>query len=278
MPTSTPAPRTMLRSHEPSGSSSISDAFYALEDPGGSGVEEPASSPGTVTLTARQFTQLLSLIQLSPNSSLVPELAVPPSPISPRRPVQKMRSTSSPLLHTSVTAPSFPTFNAGPIPRAGECVLGKSLLESFPHVQAEVLLNIARHTFEPRDLCKLDMHFSDRVPRTCPSNPSPTSYEFITHFYPSFSSLFVPLSTYFRILLAHAASSGNIDATYNLASASDEYLAHLVCLHEEYHWSVVLQYHMRFHAARMQEMCRGEYTGWAHADLPLLMQILDENE
>ncbi|KZT00217.1 uncharacterized protein LAESUDRAFT_613137, partial [Laetiporus sulphureus 93-53] len=171
-----------------------------------------------------------------------------------------------------------------------------SLPELFPTVEPGVLLDIARHAFDPYDLYKLDANYRAHVLEHASLTPLPASplpfssfpsafaqhalgpREFIMRFYPSLSSLFAPLSTYFRILLAFTASSGSVDATHTLASATKEYLARLVSFSEEYHWSVVLPYHMAFHEKRLDEMRKGEFDGWAEVDLTLLVKFLEDEE
>ncbi|KAH9921891.1 uncharacterized protein B0H18DRAFT_841553, partial [Fomitopsis serialis] len=166
----------------------------------------------------------------------------------------------------------------------------------FPHVEPDILLAITRHAFDPLELYKLDEHYrgsSGTPPPADPSAPAKvTTRDFITRYYPSFSSLVSPLSTYFRILLAlasaapaptpsspsappspHSPSStpGPADVLA-IASASTQYLARLVMLSEEHHWAVILPYHMAFHRARTEEMRRGDYGGWATVDVELLVR------
>ena len=232
-------------------------------------------APGTVTLSADQYAYLISLIHVQPTSAS-PSLARAHSSPAPTR---------APPAHISSQA--------------------RSLMEQFPHVEPELLYAIARHTLDPLELYKLDEHYRpagstpplvELTDPLCASTKGATR-EFITRYYPSFSALVGPLSTYFRILLALASSapsapssptsahppsssastSGRTDVLA-IASASTQYLARLVSLSEEHHWSIILPYHMTFHRARMEEMQRGDYSGWEKVDIELLVQLIEERE
>ncbi|EPT01620.1 hypothetical protein FOMPIDRAFT_1161116 [Fomitopsis schrenkii] len=153
----------------------------------------------------------------------------------------------------------------------------RSLMDQFPRIEPELLYAIAWHTFDPLELYKLDEHYrpasgtpppAELCDSLCASTRVATR-EFITRYYPSFSALVGPLSTYFRILLALASTT---------PSAPTQYLAQLVALSEEHHWSIILPYHMTFHRARMEEMARGDYSGWEKIDVELLVQLIEERE
>ncbi|KAI0829774.1 hypothetical protein BC628DRAFT_1416803 [Trametes gibbosa] len=60
----------------------------------------------------------------------------------------------------AVSAASFPQFVPPPDAVA---ITGTSLLDQFPSVKQSVLLEIARHEFEPSDLYKLDSKFRDKA-------------------------------------------------------------------------------------------------------------------
>lgn len=231
-------------------------------------------APGTVTLSADQYAYLISLIHVQPAPS--PSLA---------------RSHSSPAPARTLPAHLSPQ--------------ARSLMEQFPHVEPELLYAIARHTLDPLELYKLDEHYrptghtpplAELSDPLCASTKVATR-EFITRYYPSFSALVGPLSTYFRILLALASSAPSAPSSPTsphppsssaptpgradvlaIASASTQYLARLVALSEEHHWSIILPYHMTFHRARMEEMKRGDYSGWEKVDIELLVQLIEERE
>ncbi|KAH9842033.1 uncharacterized protein C8Q71DRAFT_854398 [Rhodofomes roseus] len=79
----------------------------------------------------------------------------------------------------------------------------------------DILLAIARHTLDPIELYKLDEQYRSSANTSPPADLSDplsastaeTTREFITRYYPSFSALISPLSTYFRILLALASAA-----------------------------------------------------------------------
>lgn len=224
--------------------------------------------PGTVTLSADQYAHLISLIHVQPH----------PAPASPSR----ARASPSPSLPAHIS------------PQA------RALMAQFPHVEPELLYAIARHTFDPLELYALDEHYRPASGTPPPAELSDAlgastklaTREFITRYYPSFSALVGPLSTYFRILLALASAAPSAPSSPTsahppppgradvlaIASASTQYLAHLVALSEEHHWSIILPYHMTFHRARMEEMKRGDYSGWEKIDVELLVQLIEERE
>lgn len=227
-------------------------------------------APGTVTLSADQYAYLISLIHVQPT----------PTPA---------RAPSSPAMPTHIS------------PQA------RSLMDQFPRIEPELLYAIAWHTFDPLELYKLDEHYrpasgtpppAELCDSLCASTRVATR-EFITRYYPSFSALVGPLSTYFRILLALASTTPSAPSSPTsthppsapapaptpgradmlaIASASTQYLAQLVALSEEHHWSIILPYHMTFHRARMEEMARGDYSGWEKIDVELLVQLIEERE
>ncbi|KAI0772321.1 hypothetical protein BD413DRAFT_437754, partial [Trametes elegans] len=136
----------------------------------------------------------------------------------------------------------------------------------FPHIEASVLLEIARHEFKPSDLSKLDSKYRDRTARSVLEfdagvggftfrDPSAKDY-------PSLHSLFAPLTTYFHILTMFAASSGNIAAVCQVTSGAFAYISQLEQFNEDYQWSAVLAYHMDFHYKRRSFMADGDYSGW----------------
>ncbi|KAI0829775.1 hypothetical protein BC628DRAFT_1307028, partial [Trametes gibbosa] len=92
--------------------------------------------------------------------------------------------------------------------------------------------------------------------------------------YPTFHSLFPPLATYFDILSAFAASSGNAAAVRQVSRGALRYLSQLEVFQDEFQWSAVLSYHMEFHHARLREMSRGDYSGWSEIDPSLQVRYL----
>ncbi|KAI0712211.1 hypothetical protein C8Q76DRAFT_733807 [Earliella scabrosa] len=167
----------------------------------------------------------------------------------------------------AITANSFPQF----APAANLPTPGTSLLDLFPSVKASILLDIARHDFEPSDLYKLDPKYRDKATRSVLDfdGTTFTLRDPTTKDYPSFRSIFAPLMTYFNILTAFAASSGNTAYQYQVSSGAFFYVSQLEQFNDEYQWSAVLQYHFQFHHKRRREMARGDYSGWAQVDSAL---------
>ncbi|KAG5337479.1 hypothetical protein C0989_009575 [Termitomyces sp. Mn162] len=99
--------------------------------------------------------------------------------------------------------PSFPAFVS-----TDQSPAGKSLPVLFPTIKTSMLLDIACHEFHPMDLCKLNPASKFRhtdLDCTDSSNSRITG----TKDYPALHNLLIPLSTYFSVLQAFAASSGN---------------------------------------------------------------------
>ncbi|KAH9848193.1 hypothetical protein C2E23DRAFT_711865, partial [Lenzites betulinus] len=148
----------------------------------------------------------------------------------------------------------------------------------FPHIEAGMLLEIARHEFKPSDLSKLDSKSRDRNARSVLEfdagaggftfrDPSAKDY-------PSFHAIFTPLATYFHILTMFAASSGSLAAVSQLVTGSWAYITQLEQFNEEYQWSAVLAYHMDFHHKQRSLMADGDYSGWDIIDSRLQSKYL----
>ncbi|KAF9800546.1 hypothetical protein IEO21_10340 [Rhodonia placenta] len=235
-----------------------------------------AVSPGTVTLSADQFTHLLSMIQSQARSDITPLSSPRPAPPSTRPKLHKTRSEFNSRFHHHSP-------RAYPLPRPTSASSSSpSLPELFPALDPALLRAITQHTLSPHDLYKLSLprSHSARAPSPLPSASALplTPLECITRFYPSPSALVNPLSLYFRILLAAAAATGDLARVHRLGAASSVYVARLVGLCEEHHWTVVLPYHVAFHERRLAEMRRGDYAGWAELDLALLVRCLGIDE
>jgi hypothetical protein len=168
---------------------------------------------------------------------------------------------------TAPAQPSFPAFVSTDASPAG-----KSLPNLFPSVETSVLLEIARHEFRPIDLCKLDSRFRSKIDVERSDSAAPRTGAFKE--YPSLHALLIPLSTYFDVLQAFAASAGDANATFLIGHNAALYTAHLLELHQTYEWTAVVQYHMQFHLHRQQEMINGSYSGWGRPDQLLMSQYL----
>lgn len=135
-----------------------------------------------------------------------------------------------------------------------------------------MLLEIARHEFRPIDLCKLDSRFRSKIDVERLDNVANRTGALKE--YPSLHALLIPLSIYFDILQAFAASAGDANATFLIGHNAALYTAHLIDLHQTHEWSAVVQYHMQFHLHRRQEMINGSYVGWGQPDQLLMSQYL----
>ncbi len=220
----------------------------------------PSSTDGSVSFSQEQVAVLLgalSRLQVNPAAlGLAPGAGA---------------ATTGPAPEP-VTASSFPQF----APAVNLPSSGTSLLDLFPSVKASILLDIARHDFEPSDLYKLDPKYRDKAARSVLDfdGTTFTLRDPSTKDYPSFRSVFAPLMTYFNILTAFAASSGNAEYQYQVASGAFFYMSQLEQFNDEYQWSAVLLYHINFHHKRRREMTRGDYSGWAQVDSALHAQHL----
>ncbi|KAG6882044.1 hypothetical protein C0993_012132, partial [Termitomyces sp. T159_Od127] len=166
-----------------------------------------------------------------------------------------------------IAAPSFPAFVS-----TDHSPAGKSLPALFPAIKTSMLLDIARHEFRPMDLCKLDpaSKFRRADMERLDSNTSRTTG---TKDYPALHNLLIPLLTYFSVLQAFAALSGDAHATFMIGQGAARYSSHLMNLNQKYEWSAVLQYHIHFHLNHRQEMLAGSYAGWAKPDNLLLTKF-----
>ncbi|KAJ7151255.1 hypothetical protein C8R46DRAFT_914220 [Mycena filopes] len=160
--------------------------------------------------------------------------------------------------------PSIPPFVAHNPPSKS------SLYDLFPTIEAGQLLEIARHEFRPVDLHKLDSTFRDRFDIDRPDDAKGRTAKG----YPSLHSLISPLFTYFRILSAFAASSGDAEATRVIADGSARYYEHLHDMHQRFEWSAVVEYHLHYHLIRRREMANGDYSGWGPSDGELMNRFL----
>ncbi|KAI0794450.1 hypothetical protein C8Q74DRAFT_1159014, partial [Fomes fomentarius] len=151
-----------------------------------------------------------------------------------------------------------------------------SLLDLFPMIEGSVLLEIVRHEFKPGDLYKLDTRHKERTSRQVLelSSGVVSVREQAPRDYPSFNSLYIPLSTYFNMLAGFASTSGDANTLYHLSSSTTTYLARLAQFSQEYQWAAVVAYHFDFHYKRHRDMLRGDYSGWATIDTGLQAEHL----
>ena len=94
--------------------------------------------------------------------------------------------------------------------------LGTSLFDRFPQVEAGTILEVTQHNFKPMDLFKLDPAMQDKNLEWKATLDveggilTATSHGGSLCDYPMFSSLLEPLLIYLNILMAYAASSGDM--------------------------------------------------------------------
>lgn len=182
---------------------------------------------------------------------------------------------SAQAAHVSAPAPqvAFPPCVSRPTaPR-------KSLLSAFPLVEASMLLDITRHEFRPSDLRKLDLGLRERADTAGSSVLSSfDKTELSIKDYPDIHSLLNPLCVFFSILSYYAASSSNLDVTWDISMGMTAYTIQLLELSRRYRWEAVVAYHLAFHGHRRREMMEGNYSGWQHTDRDLHAQYLSGRE
>ena len=184
--------------------------------------------------------------------------------------VQPMAADHAPAITSQTNIPPFHSVAVSIVPP------GESLYDLFPLIETGTILDITRHVFKPLDLFRLDPALHDK------NMELKTTLDFENGSllakartgslcdYPHLSSLIKPLSTYFNILSAYAASSGNTAATYAISTGGFQYIHHLSTLNQSYQWTAVLQYHKACFMLRCHEMLKGDYSGWAHSDGQLM--------
>ena len=155
---------------------------------------------------------------------------------------------------------------------------GTSMLSLFPDINEATLLAIVRHTFKPGHISKLDTRIKDKVPLTILDFENGAlihrEQEPSTKEYPTWHSLYNPLVLYFSILQVHVSSSNNLPAIWQVIIGCNDYLCTLYGLYIEYDWTALLNYHFAFHARRLMEMAKGDYSRWSEIDGALQTRFL----
>jgi len=160
----------------------------------------------------------------------------------------------------------------------------QSLVSQFPQIQAEILVAISRHDFNPEDLHKLG---SPKITGVTELRLLPWTYMRwirrrldedggVVDKYPLVESVTVPLQAYFQVLVAVSALSDNVSTVRDISKAFFIYNAHLLKLNRIHGWSKVLHYHLDFHRARLVEMQTANYNGWALPDKHLMEEHFDD--
>ncbi|THU99727.1 hypothetical protein K435DRAFT_595537, partial [Dendrothele bispora CBS 962.96] len=157
--------------------------------------------------------------------------------------------------------PEFPVFTSNPVPPS------KSLLDLFPSVPQNTLLDIARHDFLPFDLRKLNAHLRDNSDAVSGNTSSSGS---ISRDFPNFTSLYRPLCTYFAILTTFAAAGGDANVVAALSRGTFEYSNLLFSYAQRFEWDAVVRYHIAFHDVQRCEMRNGNYAGWGIPNVGLM--------
>ncbi|KAH9858502.1 hypothetical protein C2E23DRAFT_4097 [Lenzites betulinus] len=248
-----------------------------------------STPPAFVTLGEQSIARTLALgemrAQCVPMECLQPGLHTPEGfELFTRMYTESPRSTSSSSQDETVnpspaTTPSPSSPPSGP-PANIPAPTGRSLTRLFPRIPEGVLQAVARHDFRPTDLSKLEPTDFPRNARTGtvfefdPDTRSFTVREPSAEDYPSFHSLFAPLTTYFHILTMSAASGGDVAAVTQVASGAYAYLAQLEQFNDVFKWTAVRAYHIEFHHKRRGCMMRGDYSGWDAIDAQLYVKHL----
>ena len=212
----------------------------------------PSSTPEPIVLTADALQVLLSHVPTH----------------------TRVQTTPSPTTTVPVPHENLPLFHST---TATVVAPGQSLYDLFPLIETSTILDITKHILKPLYLFKLAPTPHDKIIdlKTVLDFDNGT-ISVKTHsgslrdYYPHITSLVEPLTIYFDILSAYAASSGDIAATYAIVTGGFHYIRHLVTLNRSYHWDAVLQYHKSFFMLRCRDMSRGDYTGWARSDGQLM--------
>ncbi|KAF8581629.1 hypothetical protein K439DRAFT_1414172 [Ramaria rubella] len=231
--------------------------------------------------------------QLQPQQQPQPQQQLPRSPqqlLPQQQSMHISHQAMQPQFNQHALSPAPPQFVPSPInvptfmppislnPASGM----SSLNRSFPQINAALRLAIMRHEFCPGHLFKLDSTIKDKPKaKTFEISDSGdlTQHDRDTSLkdYPSFCSLFDPLSIYFEILQLFIITSGNISAIQQVVLGCSEYLRILYYLYTCYEWTSVLQYHFTFHSRCLAEMCDGDYSGWKIMDTKLASLHLYRN-
>lgn len=139
------------------------------------------------------------------------------------------------------------------------------LSKLFPGVKEATITSVIRHELPPSDLYKLDPRYLDEGETKTAELGDGITYEFPNvnsslKEYKTLSSIIVPLSTYFSILIAHYNQfAGN---AASLAVQMFSYTADLASIANEHRWHLIVAFHMAFFARRQREMIGGDYGGW----------------
>ena len=157
---------------------------------------------------------------------------------------------------------------------------GKTYLpDLFPLIKPSILLEIVKHEFDPEDLYKLDsnrmrvMENENIVLATVEGKVLTKD----TKGYPDLSFVLRPLTVYFEVLSAFAATSGDPYEVLSIFRDTTEYIRSLRQFSIQHEWDAVLNYHFAFHRKRRAEMACGNYSGWRWNDRQLCLSHLSDH-
>ncbi|KAJ3872971.1 hypothetical protein F5051DRAFT_420399 [Lentinula edodes] len=140
-----------------------------------------------------------------------------------------------------------------------------------PSIDNEVIAEIACHNFAASSLWKLVVSAG----RIVPGHPigSPDDHDPYLQ-YPTIESLLPHIFAYFSILASCARLSGMNSVACTVMNGSYIYVVSLIDMANQFEWPYVLGYHIGYMNKRLQEMRRGDYTGWGPIDLDLYLRVL----
>ncbi len=226
--------------------------------------------PANTLVTIEAFNKLKTLVtalssQLSAQQQAQPQV--------------QPESQTQPLPQTQQPQQPVPALWLGPLtgnPAAGTSTT--SLFTLFPEVEVATITSIIQHDLRCSDLYKLDPRYCNKAERKTLELNSTTlelsNDDSSLKKYKTLSSIVVPLTTYFSILMAHYQPMAK---SALLGIQLFRYTAHLTKITSEYEWHAVVAYHMAFFTRRRREMIDGDYGGWGRIDLELRGEHLFPN-
>lgn len=194
------------------------------------------------------------------------------------QPRAQPESQTQPPLQPQQTQQTNPALWLGPLTGNPAAGTPNPLFTVFPEVEATTITSVIQHELRCSDLYKLDPRYRDKA-EWMTLELDDTTHELSDDDasfkeYKRLSSIIVPLSTYFSILVAHCQPT---TTSALLAIQLFRYIAHLTKIASEYEWHAVVSYHIAFLARRQREMIDGDYGGWGHIDLELRGEHLFPN-
>ncbi|KAJ8472986.1 hypothetical protein ONZ45_g16463 [Pleurotus djamor] len=157
---------------------------------------------------------------------------------------------------------------------------GMSISDHFPEIEASLVQAIGKHEFRPQQLGKLVATLTAKPSTTILAVNSEGSLSATEHAptkdLPDFSTFIRAFGMYSLILIRHVATCGN---PLVITEVSAGLITHSNTLHEYsklYSYTAILNYHMSFHARRIPEMLKGDFSRWALED-QVILRILNHS-